>query len=137
VLVVAAAVSIRQSVVARRQRDRADAEAAIAKAVNQFLQEDLLSKANPESQGGAETKPDPDVKARTLLERAASQVGKRFAHQPLVESAIQHTIGKAYLGLGLYPKAEQHLRRAYELSAAHRGADDRQTLDTKGDCCSP
>jgi tetratricopeptide (TPR) repeat protein len=129
VLMAAAGVSIWQSVIAKRQRDRADAEAAIAKAVNQFLQEDLLSKANPESQGGAETKPDPDVKARTLLDRAASQVGKRFAHQPLVESAIQHTIGKTYMGLGLYPEAEQHFRRAYELSAAHRDADDSETLD--------
>ncbi|HLY18715.1 MAG TPA: serine/threonine-protein kinase, partial [Bryobacteraceae bacterium] len=129
VLMVAAAVSIWQSVVANRQRDRADAEAAIARAVNQFLQEDLLSQANPESQSGNEAAPDPDVKARTLLERAAAKVGKRFAHQPLVESAIQHTIGKAYMGLGLNPEAEQHLRRAYELSAAHRGADDPATLD--------
>jgi non-specific serine/threonine protein kinase/serine/threonine-protein kinase len=129
VLMAAAGVSIRQSVIARRQRDRADAEAAVAKAVNQFLQEDLLSAANPESQGGAETKPDPEVKARTLLDRAAAQAGKRFARQPLVESAIQHTIGKAYLGLGLNAEAERHLRRAYELSAAQRGTDDPETLD--------
>ena len=128
VLMAAAGVSIRQSVIARRQRDRADAEAAIAKAVNQFLQDDLLSQANPES-GDAETKPDPEVKARTLLDRAAAQVEKRFAKQPLVESAIQETIGKSYMGLGVYPLAEQHLRRAYELSAAHRGADDPLTLD--------
>ena len=129
VLMAAAGVSIRQSVIARRQRDRADAEAAIAKAVNQFLQDDLLSQANPESQGGAETTPDADVKARTLLGRAAAQVEKRFAKQPLVESAIQETIGKSYMGLGVYPLAEQHLRRAYDLSAAQRGADDPLTLD--------
>ncbi len=129
VLIIAAGVSIWQSVIARRQRDRADAEAAIARAVNQFLQEDLLSQANPESQGGPETKADPDIKARTLLDRAASQVGKRFARQPLVESAVRHTIGKAYMGLGLYPEAERQFRRAYELSAAHRGADDPETLD--------
>ena len=128
-LKIAAGVSIWQSVLVKRQRDRADAEAAIAKAVNQFLQDDLLSQANPEAQGGADTKPDPDVKARTLLNRAASQVGKRFPQQPLVESEIRHTIGKAFYGLGLYPAAEQQLRRAYELSAAHRGADDPQTLD--------
>ena len=129
VLIIAAGVSIWQSVIANRQRHRADAEAATAKAVNQFLQDDLLSQANPEAQGGADTKPDPDVKARTLLNRAAAQVEKRFSQQPLVESAIQHTIGKAFYGLGLYPEAERHLRRAYELSAAHRGADDPQTLD--------
>ncbi len=129
VLMIAAGVSIWQSIIANRQRDRADQEAAIAKAVNQFLQDDLLSQANPEAQGGAETKVDPDVKALTLLNRAAAKVGKRFANQPLVELAIQKTIGKAYYGLGLYSQAEQHLRRAYELSAAHRGADEPDTLD--------
>jgi non-specific serine/threonine protein kinase/serine/threonine-protein kinase len=129
VLMVAAGVSIWQGIVARKQRDRADAEAAVAKAVNQFLQDDLLSQANPESQNGTESKPDPDIKARTLLDRAAAQAGKRFAQQPLVEAEIQHTIGKAYYGLGLYKQAEQHLRRAYELSAAHRGVDDPETLD--------
>ena len=129
VLLIAAGVSIWQSVLVKRQRDRADAEAAIAKAVNQFLQDDLLSQANPEAQDGADSKPDPDVKARTLLNRAAAQVGKRFPQQPLVESAIRHTIGKAFYGLGLYPQAEQHFRRAYELSAAHRGGDDPETLD--------
>jgi non-specific serine/threonine protein kinase/serine/threonine-protein kinase len=129
VLLAAAGVSIWQSLIAKKQRDRADAEAAVARAVNQFLQDDLLSQANPESQGGAETKPDPDVKARTLLDRAATKVEKRFANQPLVESDIQHTIGKAYYGLGLYPEAERHLSRAYQLSAANRGVDDPQTLD--------
>jgi hypothetical protein len=129
VLIVAAGVSIRQSLIANKQRERADAEAAIAKAVNQFLQEDLLSQANPEQQGGAGARPDPEVKARTLLDRAAAVAGKRFAKQPLVEAAVEHTIGKSYLGLGLYPLAEIHLRRAYELTAAHRGADDPQTLD--------
>jgi non-specific serine/threonine protein kinase/serine/threonine-protein kinase len=129
VLMVATAVSIRQSLIAKEQRDRADAEAAVARAVNQFLQDDLLSQANPEAQGGAETKPDPDVRARTLLERASVKVEKRFANQPLVESEIQQTIGKAYYGLGLFPEAERHLSSAYKLSVAHRGADDPETLD--------
>ncbi|HEY6370072.1 MAG TPA: tetratricopeptide repeat protein [Candidatus Sulfotelmatobacter sp.] len=133
VLILAAAVSIWQSVRATKQRDRADAETAVAKAVNQFLQEDLLSQASTESQGGAETKPDPDVKVRTLLDRASAQVGKRFANQPLAESAVRRTIGNTYLSLGLYPEAEQHLRRSYELSRDHRGADDLETIDTLQD----
>ena len=129
VLVAAATISIWQSIVARRQRDRADAEAATAKAVNQFLQNDLLSQADPTAQGGTDSVPDPDVKARTLLERAAARVSKRFASQPLIESEIQDTIGHAYEGLGLYADSEQHLRRAYELSAANRGPDAPKTLD--------
>jgi len=130
VLVAGAAISVRQSIVARRQRDRADAEAATAKAVNEFLQDDLLSQADPtEQSGGADAPPDPDVKARTLLDRAAARVSKRFADKPLVEAEIQDTIAHAYSGLGLYTEAEQHMRRAYELNAAHRGSDAPETLD--------
>jgi tetratricopeptide (TPR) repeat protein len=129
VLMIAAGVSIWQSIRATKQRDRADKEAAIAKAVNQFLHDDLLSRANPESQDGRDAGPDPDIKARTLLDRAAAQVGKRFADQPLVESAVRKTIGDAYMGMGLYPQAELHLRRSYQLSSAHRGADNPETLD--------
>jgi non-specific serine/threonine protein kinase/serine/threonine-protein kinase len=124
VLILAAVVSVWQGVRATRQRSRADEETAIAKAVNQFLQDDLLSQANPDAE-----KPDPDIKVRVLLDRAAAQVGKRFAHQPLVESAVRRTIGNTYRHLGLWSAAEQQMRRAYELSRAYRGASDLETLD--------
>jgi eukaryotic-like serine/threonine-protein kinase len=128
ILIAAAVVSTRESIVAKRQRDRADSEAAVAKAVNEFLQNDLLSQADSGAQDGSDSPVDPEVKVRTLLDRAAGRVEKRFASQPLVESQIQDTIGQAYLGLGLAGEAEKHLRRAYDLSAAHRGADAPETL---------
>jgi tetratricopeptide (TPR) repeat protein len=56
-------------------------------------------------------------------------VGKRFANQPLVESAIRRTIGNTYRHLGLWSAAEQQLRPAYELSRTQRGASDLETLD--------
>jgi tetratricopeptide (TPR) repeat protein/predicted Ser/Thr protein kinase len=128
VLVAGVVASTWEAVRARRAEARMQTEAAIAKAVNQFLQDDLLSQASSESQSGTETVPDPEVKARTLLHRAAARVRNRFANQPLVESEIQETIGNAYLGLGLYTDSETHLRRAYELSSKYRGADDPKTL---------
>jgi serine/threonine protein kinase len=128
VLIAATAFSIRQSILANRQRDRADSQAAIAKAVNEFLQNDLLSQADSAAQGG-NSAPDPEVKVRTLLDRAADRTEKRFANQPLVESEIQGTIGQTYLGLGLAAQGEEHLRRAYELSVANRGPDAPETLD--------
>ena len=124
VFILGAGVSIWQSVRATRQSDRADAETAIAKAVNQFLQDDLLSQANPDVE-----KPDPDVRVRTLLDRAAAQVGKRFVRQPLVESAIRRTIANSYRHLGLWSEAERQMRRAYELSRVHRGAGDLETVE--------
>jgi tetratricopeptide (TPR) repeat protein/predicted Ser/Thr protein kinase len=130
VLVAGVIASTWEAVRARRAEARAQTEASIAKAVNQFLQDDLLAQADPESQSGVEAAPDPEIKARTLLDRAAARVGNRFAGQPLVESEIQETIGNAYSGLGLYAQAETHLRRAYELSSEYRGADDPKTLNT-------
>ncbi len=124
VLILAAGVSIWQGVRATKQRDRADAEAAVSRAVNQFLQADLLSQANPDVE-----KPDPDIKVRVLLDRAAAQVGKRFASQPLVESAIRRTIANTYRHLGLGTEAERQMRRAYELSRVHRGAGDLETAE--------
>ena len=55
VLILAAAVSIRQSV-------RANREAAVAQAVNDFLQNDLLAQASAANQSGPSAKPDPDLK---------------------------------------------------------------------------
>lgn len=128
VLAAGAVISTWQAVRARRAEAVAKQETAIAKAVNQFLQDDLLSQADPTAQSGTQSAPDPDVKVRTLLDRAAAQVGKRFAGQPLVEAAIEKTIGIAYFGMGLFPQAEKHLRRAYDLNAAQLGADNPESL---------
>ena len=143
VLLLGAAISMWQAVRARQaeriatvQRDRADAEAATAKAVKNFLQEDLLSQASPDSQTGVDTTPDPDVKVRTLVDRAASRVSAKFSRNPLVASAIRQTIGNTYRDLGLYAQAEQQLREAYNLSREHRGAEDPQTLDLLQDCAN-
>ena len=98
VLIVAAAVSIRQSI-------RANREAAVAQAVNDFLQNDLLAQASAANQSGPSAKPDPDLKVRTALDRAAARIAGKFDRQPEVEAAIRDTIGQTYMDLGLYPEA--------------------------------
>ena len=107
---------------------RADTEAAAARAVNEFLQSDLLAQAGASAQSGPDTKPDPDLKVRTALDRAAGHVGAKFAKQPLVEASIRQTLGDAYEDLGLYPEAQQHMERALELRRRARGEADRDTL---------
>ena len=129
VLTVGVIVSTREAIRARRAERTASEKAAEAKAVNDFLQNDLLSQADSAEQEGLGSSPDPDVKVRTLLDRAAGSVQKRFGKEPLVESEIQQTIGIAYNALELAPEAEKHLRRAYELSEAQRGADAPETID--------
>ena len=107
---------------------RARAAERSAKAVNDFLQNDLLAKADVAQQSGSEGKPDPDIKVRTLLDRAAAALAAKFKDQPAVEASIRETIARTYRGLGLYPEARRQMERALELNRSVRGADAPETL---------
>lgn len=121
VLVVAAVVSIRESV-------RANREAAVAEAVNEFLQNDLLAQAGASAQSRPNAKPDPHLEVRTALDRAAKKIEGKFAKQPEVEASIRDTIGWTYKDLGLYPEARKQLERALELRRRVLGAEDAKTF---------
>jgi non-specific serine/threonine protein kinase/serine/threonine-protein kinase len=123
VLVAAAGISIRQSI-------RANREAAVAQAVNDFLQNDLLAQASANNQSGPGTKPNPHLEVRTALDRAAARIGGKFQTQPEVEAAIRETIGQTYMDLGLYPEARTQLERALELNRKVTGNRDPKTLKT-------
>jgi serine/threonine protein kinase len=114
--------------VATTERDRADAEAATSKAVTDFLQNSLLSQASAQQQSGVNEKPDPDVKVRTLLDRAAASISGKFAGQPLVEAGVRVTIGNTYRDLNLIPQADEQFQNAYDLNLRYRGADDPETF---------
>jgi tetratricopeptide (TPR) repeat protein len=129
-LILAAVFSIWQGVRATKQRDRADAEAAAAQAVNGFLQNDLLAQASAAIQSGPWAKPDPDLKVRTALDRAAARITGKFDQQPEVEAAIRDTIGQTYTDLGLYPEARTQLERALELHRRVLGTENPKTLKT-------
>ena len=115
VLLAATAASIGLAARARRAERSARDQAAIARAVSDFLQTDLLAQANTYEQTGRDATPDPDIKVRTLLDRASRRVGDRFPDQPAVGAAISRTIGDTYEGLGLHAEARPHLERAFEL----------------------
>jgi serine/threonine protein kinase/tetratricopeptide (TPR) repeat protein len=113
------------------ERDRADAEAATAKAVNEFLQKDLLAQAGASAQSQPGNKPDPDLKVRTALDRAAARIGQKFRGQPRVEASIRHTISQTYEDLGLFSEAQPHLERAIELRKRELGEENPVTLSTR------
>jgi eukaryotic-like serine/threonine-protein kinase len=123
VLLVAAVVSIRQSI-------RANREAETAEAVNDFLQNDLLAQAGASAQSRRSTKPDPDLKVRTALDRAAQRIEGKFTKQPEVEASIRETMGWTYLDLGSYSEARRQFERALELRRRTLGAEDAKTLKT-------
>ena len=120
----------RERNVALSEKRRADAEAASAKAVSDFLQNDLLAQASAANQSGPGNQPDPDLKVRTALDRAAARITGKFDKQPEVEAAIQDTIGQAYYDLGLYPEAKSHLERGLDLHRHVQGAENPKTLNT-------
>jgi tetratricopeptide (TPR) repeat protein len=110
------------------ERDRANREAGIARAVNDFLRNDLLAAASASGQAAPNIKPDPDLKVRTALDRAAAGIEGKFQDEPLVEAAIRHTLGVTYRDLGLFDEAQRHADRALALRRAAQGGEHRDTL---------
>jgi len=116
------------------ERDRAVAaestardEAAKAKAVNEFLTEDILTQAEPEN-NAVEDK----VTLLEVLDRAAEKVGERFRDQPQVEAELRGTIAATYHGLGSFAKAERHARAQLEIERRLHGGHSREALIVLG-----
>ncbi|MCB9898597.1 MAG: tetratricopeptide repeat protein [Planctomycetes bacterium] len=115
---------------AEDRAEEARVQAEVARAVVEFLDEDLLGAAVPSSQPGQGR----DVTVREVLDVAseridqASSPGGRFATLPAVEAAVRLTIGSSYRELGLYDRAEAHLRRALEVLTEVQGALGTETL---------
>jgi hypothetical protein len=110
---------------------RASNEAAISRAVRDFLQSDLLAQSSAQQQASPNSKPDPDLKVRTALDRAAARVPERFHGQPLVEAAVRQTIGAAYLDLGLYGQAHEQFKHALQLRRDTVGPQHELSLDAQ------
>jgi serine/threonine protein kinase len=141
-LVIATAVSTWEAIDARdaklqaeADRDRATAaetkastEASIARAVNEFLQRDLLGQVSTAPQDEMEWNGNPDLSVRESLHRASATVKERFRNQPVVEAAIRTAIGEAYASLDERRLALDHLERALKLRQTYLGPDHPETL---------
>jgi hypothetical protein len=69
---------------------------AKSQAINAFLTEDLLTRAEP-----ANNAAEDHVELLVVLDRAAAKVGRRFAGQPDLEAALRGTLARTYHGLSL------------------------------------
>jgi tetratricopeptide (TPR) repeat protein/tRNA A-37 threonylcarbamoyl transferase component Bud32 len=106
-----------------RLRNEAELQARIAQAVNQFLNDDLLSAASPKEEGE-------DVSVREVLDIAAGEIVDRFQDDPLVEAAIRETLGNTYIELGEWRLAEPHALRALTLRRRFLPADSRELMQS-------
>ena len=107
------------------ERDRAQAAADKAEAINRFLQE-TLQVANPDIGGSHQT---------TILEALDQSLGrieKTFAGQPILEADVRETLGETYNTLGEFAKTEEQLKRALELRLARLGPLHSDTGTTYG-----
>ncbi len=114
------------------EKERADEQTAIAKAVSDFLQQDLLGQADVAEQavGGERNR---NITVREVLDRATREIDAKFPGQELTEAAIRRTLGKAYGALGEYPEAQKHLERALALRITKLGASHSDTLQSMHD----
>jgi tetratricopeptide (TPR) repeat protein len=114
--------ALAQSEESRRRAESAEklarSEADKAKAINDFLTEDLLIQAEP-----ANTAAEDHVSLLDVLDRAAGKVGDRFAGQPAVEDALRRTIAGTYHGLASWAKAEVQWRSVLEAARRRLGGE--------------
>jgi eukaryotic-like serine/threonine-protein kinase len=111
-----------------REALRARRAEQVSEAVNRFPQEDLLAQAGSEHQADRREAPDPDLKVRTALDRAANNITGKFRGQPAVEAAIRTTLADTYVSLGLEAQARPHAERAVALRTQTAGPEARETL---------
>ena len=128
VLLAGVIVSTWQAVRARRAEMAAVEAQQTAQAVNDFLQNDILAQASASTQAGPTQRPDPDLKVRTALDRAAARISGKFGRQPGVEAAIRDTIGQTYMDLGLFSEAQTQLEQALQLYERILGPENPTTV---------
>jgi non-specific serine/threonine protein kinase/serine/threonine-protein kinase len=120
---------------------QAEAEKAVAEAVNAFLRNDFLAQTGVENQVIRGFQPDADIKMRTLLDRASATVGEAFKDKPRVEAAVRQAIAwpyhqlsnaaKGQLRKDLLAAAEMHQMRALELLQKLLSADHPDSLQAE------
>jgi tetratricopeptide (TPR) repeat protein len=62
-----------------------------------------------------------DARLIHILERSESDLETAFQDQPLVEAALHQALGAAYSSLGLYARAEDHMKKSLDLRLSAPG----------------
>ena len=102
----------------KEQRERQSAEREA-----QFLNS-IFQSTTPEQARGKQ------ITGRELLDEGAKRVETEFAGEPKLQATLFDNIGHAYIGLGLYDKAEPLMERAYDLRRRNLGESNLDTAAT-------
>ncbi len=116
-------VAVKANGLAETRRSEAEQAASTVRAINQYLINDLLNASTPQQTLGRK------VTVEEVLDNAERKIGGAFPEQPLVEAGVRIALASAYDGLGLYPKAEFHLKRALAIRQELLGGEHRETLE--------
>lgn len=102
------------------ERDRANREADIARAVTRFTSS-LFELASPQETG------QPDISARALLDAGTQRLEQQIADEDTqVRAALYAAASKAYHGIGAHAEAERLAAKSVELYKEH-GIQDAQS----------
>lgn len=102
---------------------RAAREAATAKAINEFLKNDLLAEASPSRNPRGE-----QVTVEAVVLKAAEKIGENFADRPIIQADLRIVIGETLVGLGKIAEGETQFAEALKLRLEHLGEEHPDTI---------
>lgn len=106
-----------------RERDRANRERDRATRITDFMT-DMFKVSDPnEARGNS-------VTAREILDKASSDMGKGLAQDPEVQSQMMEVMARTYTNLGLYTRAHELAKSAFDSRTRLLGPDDPKTLES-------
>jgi serine/threonine-protein kinase len=108
-----------------RERDYANRQTAITTAMNRFLSDDLLGRADP-FQSGAAKELFVDV-----VNRALPQIDQQFKTEPVTAARLHETIARAFDGRSEFAQARKEYDRAYELFQRGEGQLSENAIEVR------
>ena len=112
---------------AKADKAKAETEAAKSQQVTRFLQE-MLQGVGPSVALGQDTR-----MLREILDRTAERIGTEMTNQPQVEAELRGLIGRLYLEIGIYDRAEKMHLAALAHYRKLFGAESEQTAASLND----
>jgi serine/threonine protein kinase/tetratricopeptide (TPR) repeat protein len=112
---------------ARRETNRAQSEALKATQVSEFLM-DMLRGIEPEVARGRDT-----TVLRSILDQTSRRISVELAEQPEVRANLHQVLGVAYMEIGEFDEAADHLTRAIQMYTEIFGSESETVASAEND----